>query len=83
MVLHVFNPEHDLVLAAGEGNFTPPKMVRNLYADLGFLPALWAKEGDIVWVSDVEAAREKLRHIKRATQNIVLMNDDMLNELFT
>lgn len=78
MVLHVFNPEHDLVLAAGEGNFTPPKMVRNFYADLGFLPALWAKEGDIVWVADVEAAREKLRHIKRATQHIVLMNDDML-----
>ena len=50
MTLHIFNPDHDLVLAAGNDHFTPPKAARDLYADLGFLPALWAKAGDLVLV---------------------------------
>ena len=55
MTLHIFNPDHDLVLAAGNDHFTPPKAARDLYADLGFLPALWAKTGDLVLVADTEA----------------------------
>ena len=56
MVYHVFNPEHDIALAANLSNFTAPRAGRLLRHDLGFLPALWAKEGDSVLVDDVEYA---------------------------
>lgn len=56
MTLHVFNPEHDIALAANLSNFTSPHAGRQLRSDLGFLPALWAEEGDAIWVDDVAAA---------------------------
>lgn len=56
MILHVFNPEHDLALACNRPNFTPPVAARRLYRDLGFLPALWAARGDAVLVEDKSAA---------------------------
>lgn len=57
MVLHVFNPEHDLALASGLSNFTAPHAGRRLRADLGYLPALWAGEDDCVLVEHVDQAR--------------------------
>ena len=42
MKLHIFNPEHDLALAANLSNFTAPHAGRQLRADLGFIPAIWA-----------------------------------------
>ncbi len=58
MVLHVFNPEHDLALASGLSNFTAPHAGRQLHADLDWLPAVWAAPGDVVLVDDVERARQ-------------------------
>ncbi len=78
MTLHIFNPDHDLVLAAGNDHFTPPKAARDLYADLGFLPALWAKTGDLVLVADAEAACERLRHIKGRTKGVQLVDRNTL-----
>lgn len=57
MTLHIFNPEHDIALAANLANFTSPKAGRELRRDLGFLPLLWAKEGDSVLVDDIEMAQ--------------------------
>ena len=65
MTLHIFNPEHDIALASGLANFTAPHAGRQLRHDLGFLPAVWAKEGDVVMVEDVEQAKRswhKLSH---------------------
>ena len=56
MTLHVFNPEHDIALAANLDNFTAPRAGRQLHRDLGFLPMLWAEAGDGVLVDDVEEA---------------------------
>lgn len=81
MTLHIFNPEHDLVLASAAGSFTPPKAVRALQADLGFLPALWAEEGDWVLVADVEAARQRLRHFKRPCKTVHLVDEEQLARL--
>ena len=53
--LHIFNPEHDIALAANLSNFTSPHAGRQLRHDLGWLPALWASEGYVL-VEDVEAA---------------------------
>ena len=52
MNLHIFNPEHDIALATNLANFTAPHAGRQLRHDLGFIPALWAKEGDVVLVDD-------------------------------
>lgn len=56
MVLHIFNPEHDIALAFGGSNFTSPRAGRLLRADLGFLPVLWAEDGDLLLVSDMAQA---------------------------
>ena len=60
MTLHIFNPEHDIALASNLSNFTAPHAGRQLRADLGFLPALWAEEGDVVLVENVEYFRGKM-----------------------
>ena len=65
--LHIFNPGHDLALAADLDNFTPPHAARALRASLGYLPALWAKDGDVVLVDDVAHAR---RAYKRVSQQV-------------
>lgn len=48
MTLHIFNPEHDIALAANLANFTAPHAGRQLRADLDYLPALWAQPGDVI-----------------------------------
>lgn len=65
MKLHVFNPEHDLALAANLANFTAPHAGRQLRADLGFLPAIWADEGDVVLVGNIEDAERCYRRLMR------------------
>lgn len=64
MKLHVFNPGHDLALAFGGACFTAPHAARQLAADLSFLPALMAEDGDVVLVDDVDNANHQLRHLK-------------------
>lgn len=61
--LHIFNPEHDIALASNLANFTAPHAGRQLRADLGFLPALWAKEGDAILVDNVEYAEKAWRRV--------------------
>ena len=65
MTLHIFNPEHDIALASNLSNFTAPKAGRQLRHDLGFLPALWAKEGDCVLVDDIEVAQRGWENVCR------------------
>ena len=64
-ILHLFNPEHDIALASNLTNFTAPHAGRQLRADLGFLPALWAKEGDYVLVEDADQAARAYRRAMR------------------
>ena len=73
MKLHIFNPEHDMALASGKGFFTPPHAARKLRADLGFIPALWADDGDMVLVDDVEAAIESVRHVKAFSAEVLFV----------
>lgn len=63
--LHIFNPEHDIALASNLTNFTAPHAGRQLRSDLGFLPALWAKDGDAVLVDHVEGARKSFSRLRR------------------
>lgn len=63
MLLHIFNPEHDLALAANLANFTAPHAGRQLRKDLGFLPALWAGSDDCVLVEDVPFAEKSFQRL--------------------
>ena len=62
MKLHIFNPEHDLALAANLKQFTAPHAGRQLRSDLAFIPDLWAEEGDLVLVDDIDFAKNRVRH---------------------
>ena len=63
MTLHIFNPEHDIALASNLSNFTAPHAGRQLRNDLGFLPALWAQEGDQILVEHEESAQKAYRRV--------------------
>ena len=63
--LHVFNPEHDIALASNLANFTAPHAGRQLRADLGFLPVLWAEEGDVILVENVEYATKAWERLRK------------------
>ena len=65
MKLLVFNPEHDLALAANLSNFTAPHAGRQLRADLGFIPAIWAAANDFVLVENVEDAERRFLRLTR------------------
>ena len=65
--LYIFNPEHDLALAANLANFTSPHAGRKLRADLGFLSALWAGEDDYVLVEYVEQAVKAYGRLRAKT----------------
>ena len=70
MRLHIFNPEHDIALAADMERFTAPHAGRQMRASLGFLPAFWADHDDLVLVDDVEAAAEAVRHMKAFARDV-------------
>jgi hypothetical protein len=77
MKLHIFNPEHDIALATNVKRFTAPHAARQLRSEMGFLPALWADDGDVVMVDDIRAAEHRLRHLRRycADVSLVSLND--------
>ena len=81
MKLHIFNPEHDMALAANLERFTAPHAGREMRADLGFLPALWADNGDLVLVDDVEAAQEAVRHVRKFAHDVVFVTTRDLKAL--
>ena len=70
MTLHVFNPEHDIVLAADLANFTAPHAGRQLRTDLGFLPAIWAGDDDAVLVDNVEQTERVWRRFSVRTSSL-------------
>lgn len=83
MKLMVFNPEHDIALASNLANFTAPHAGRQLRADLGFLPALWADEGDKVLVDHVESAEKAFRRVAHRLRQLGCRNLPAVNERFT
>jgi len=88
MTLHIFNPDHELAMASDLDNFTPPRAARRLHADLGFIPALWAADGDKVLVDNIEfgekaygrVANRMGKYGARATR-VDFVTPDMLRHL--
>lgn len=52
MILHVFNPEHDIALAYNDPYFTAPRAGRQMRISLEWLPLLWANEGDLILIHE-------------------------------
>lgn len=74
MVIHIFNPEHDIMLADGRSTATAPHAARALRGDLGFLPALWAHNGDVILVDDVGASIAAWRAVRRYTADVIFLS---------
>ena len=71
MKLHIFNPEHDIALAFNRRHLTVPHAAQELRTNLGWIPALWADDGDLVLTDDTAFARkvaskmiEKIRGVR-------------------
>lgn len=48
MTLFIFNPSHEMALAADNAQFTPPAAVVKFERDLTLLPAIYANNGDAI-----------------------------------
>ena len=71
MTLHLFNPEHDIALAAHLAHFTAPHAARQLKADLCWLPALWAGADDAVLVENASYARKACSRLYKKLGHLV------------
>lgn len=81
MKLHIFNPEHDIALGANDVHFTAPHAGRKLRCDLGFLPALWADDGDCVLVEDISRAQKCVRYYSKYAAKVLFVTPDVIRNL--
>ena len=56
MHIHYFNPDHEIAMAMNKPRYEMPRVTREMRRDLGFIPAVWADDGDCVVVDDVDTA---------------------------
>lgn len=73
MKLHIFNPEHDIAMAYGAYSATFPHAVQEFKMNLGYIPALWANDGDCVLVDDVPYAVKALSKIRKPHADVVFV----------
>lgn len=76
MILHIFNPEHDIALSYDNKYFTPPHAGRQLRYDLDYLPALWAKDGDCIMVGNTTSAMVHARRFMAHVQRVRFISQD-------
>ena len=72
--LHIFNPEHDIALDLNQQRFMAPHAGRQLRANLGYIPAFWANDADLVLVDEVEGSLEAVRHLKRYAHDVAFVS---------
>lgn len=83
MKLHIFNPEHDISLARNLKHLTPPHAAQELRMNLGWMPALWADDGDMVLVDDVNFAVKAATKFKEQTADVLFVEKtDLKNIIF-
>lgn len=76
--LYYFNPEHDLALANGAANFTPPESAVFLASDLSLLPCWYAETGGVI-LSDQTFPYE-YNPINLDVQTVAPFNADLVKE---
>ena len=75
MNLHIFNPEHDIALACNKKRFTAPHAAQELRMSIGWIPALWASDGDMVLVDDVAFAIKATAKCKEKKAEVLFVSD--------
>lgn len=84
MKLYIFNPEHDIALAYDNFYITLPHAIQELKANLSFMPALWADDGDCVLTDDIQFALKALKQLHKPHADILFLNsNDISNVPFT
>lgn len=78
MTLHVFNPQHDMALAANQWQFTAPKAGRQLAEELDWLPSLWAEEGDAVLIHDLLRAQTAIQGLMPLARDVLFLTPNQL-----
>lgn len=76
MKLHIFNPEHEMALALNADSFSLPHNIQEFRMNLGFLPALWASDGDCVLVDDVAYAVKALAATSLPHADVLFLADN-------
>ncbi len=79
--LHIYNPEHDIVLGKNDVSFTPPKAARLTREQFCHIPSFWAEDGDWVLVEDVICAENNLRNAERKCAKVKFVTFDDLRKL--
>lgn len=70
MVLHIYNPEHDIALAKNDPFFTAPKAARITREHFCHIPIYWANDGDWILVDDIEQAMTNLKNVQTALPEV-------------
>lgn len=81
MNLHIFNPEHDIALAMDKSRFAVPHVAQELRMNLGFLPALWAEDGDCVLVDDVNFALKAVKPYRKYTADVLFVDKGAFRDI--
>ena len=76
--LYYFNPEHDMALANGSSNFTPPESAAFLSGDLSLLPCWYAETGGVV-LSD-QTFPEEYNPINLDIKTVAPFTTDLMKE---
>lgn len=78
MKLHIFNPEHDIALAYDKRYQIVPHAAKELRMNLGFIPSLWADDGDCVLVDDVQYAIKASSRLGVHKADVLFLSDEQL-----
>ena len=81
MKLHIFNPEHEMALAADTVRVSLPHAIQEFKTNLGFLPALWAEDGDFVLVDDVPFAVKALSQCRVPHAEVLFITPEEVRSL--
>ncbi len=79
--LHIFNPEHDIALSYDVPHITIPHAAQELRINLGFLPALWANDGDCVLVDDIKYALKAVSQFNNIAADVLFVEKKDLSSL--
>ena len=78
MNLHIFNPEHDIALGYNRKHLTIPHTVQELRMNLGWLPAIWASDGDVVLVDDAPFSIKAATHWHGSKAEVLFLSQEEL-----
>lgn len=78
--LHIFNPEHDIALAYNHDYMIAPHAAQEMRMNLGYIPSLWADDGDVVLVDDVRYAVKSASALKKYAADVLFVGIDDLND---